>query len=340
MISYSPDRDGPGGNTNTWTCDVKVISIAYSIRIGVVSTPPGEVTVGRHGDSWKNHTFCKSAFYLETVSHLVYNGASSELKQGSRSHPQKAQTKQGAKMFVQPNDTVRVKVTMIAAARGIVAFEILRERVVGEGLEIVHRCEMRDLFSTRFGTKAWGEPSPSASGLPFPFNDGYSMQFNIQFCKRGDEVEAIPLIPLDLSESATDHVAAAASAGAAAAGAGADGADANDAVGPVQRHQSNFVDDRTRRIAADKVTPILDPSTVTEYPQGASKQLNHLARIGQVVPFIGAGISQHSLPLWIPLLKQVWTRATNPPAADADVMYVFSVPRDSCFVGLQLFCLG
>jgi len=58
----------------------------------------------------------------------------------------------------------------------------------------------------------------------------------------------------------------------------------------------------------DILDSMLPTDSISEFPVGAYDQLVHLAREGQVVPFIGAGISAHTLPLWIQLLEQVYRR--------------------------------
>ena len=353
LISYDPDR------RNTWTCEVKIMSIAYSIRIGLVAAPPGALTLGSPGDSWKNGAFRKSAFYLEAVSWLVYNGDCNTLKQGSM------QQRCIPKMHVQPNDVVRMKATMLAPTKGTLTFEIWRDskRLVGggarggDGLELVASVNMDQLFAPYArmrrargdmgasaggrvgGVGSRGEGGASGdleAGLPFNGN----MQFNIQFCKRGDFVEAVPLDPFDAHNRA---IAAAYAAGVGAAsapapapaaggqlfgaagGAGPSGGGSSPPQGlqsPIQRHQSSF--------AEGPLAPSLDLDVIAEFPIGASNQLDHLARIGQVVPFIGAGISAHSLPLWITLLKLVWVRVANPDPANADAAWSEQVVAWGC----------
>ena len=59
---------------------------------------------------------------------------------------------------------------------------------------------------------------------------------------------------------------------------------------------------------------------VTEYPPSARALLHHLIRTHAVVPWVGAGISMHTLPGWVPAIKAVWERVGGTESFD-DMLY-------------------
>ena len=61
-------------------------------------------------------------------------------------------------------------------------------------------------------------------------------------------------------------------------------------------------------------------ASIVEYPPSARALLHHLIRTRGVVPWIGAGISMHTLPGWVPAIKAVWERISPSEPFD-DMLY-------------------